>query len=291
MYFWLSCLAAGLCLCLLICTVAQPLSREVADAPAWVARSLARALWPWIFVLSKVCAPFVSWGQRARIERIIKHAGMDQSWKAEHVMAVYCLAFIAGSAMGGATALMVFQATIASAILIVVLAGMAAAILAHLQLRDRVLSRQRAILRMFPFLLDMTTLCVEAGLNLQGALNQAARHGPEGPLRHEIEHALADMRAGVARIDSLRRMAQRIGLTSVDQLVAALSQAEQLGMSLGPLLRAQAEQQRTERFLRAEKLALQAPVKMLIPMVLCIFPCTFLVIGFPIVTKLTQGGL
>jgi len=68
--------------------------------------------------------------------------------------------------------------------------------------------------------------------------------------------------------------------------VTALAQADQLGMSLGPLLRAQAEQRRGERFLRAEKLALEAPVKMLFPMVFCIFPCTFLIIGFPIVVKL-----
>src|SRR5690606_38066942 len=122
--------------------------------------------------------------------------------------------------------------------------------------------------------------------NLQGALQQAAQHGPPGPLRQELRHALADMRAGMPRLEALRYWSNRTGLAAVQQLVTALGQADQLGMSLGPLLRAQSEQRRTERFLRAERLALEAPVKMLFPMVFCIFPCTFLIIGFPIAIKL-----
>ena len=142
------------------------------------------------------------------------------------------------------------------------------------------------MLREFPFLLDMTTLCVEAGLNLNGALTQAATHSPQGYLRHELLHMLADMRTGVSRRDALAELADRTGLPAVKQLAMALIQADQLGMSLGPLLRSQAEQRRAERFLRAEKLAMEAPVKMLFPLVFCIFPCTFLIIGFPIVMKL-----
>jgi len=146
--------------------------------------------------------------------------------------------------------------------------------------------RRRFMQREFPFLLDMATLCVEAGLSLQGALQEAAQHGPPGPLRDELRRSLADMRAGVVRHEALQQLAGRTGLHAVQQLVTALGQADQLGMSLGPLLRAQSEQRRSERFLRAEKLALEAPVKMLFPLVCCIFPCTFLIIGFPIAVKL-----
>jgi len=94
------------------------------------------------------------------------------------------------------------------------------------------------------------------------------------------------MRAGMPRLEAMHRMAARTGLPPLRQLATSLGQADQLGMSLGPLLRAQAEQRRSERFLRAEKLALEAPVKMLFPMVFCIFPCTFLIIGFPLAIKL-----
>src|SRR5690606_21822443 len=121
------------------------------------------------------------------------------------------------------------------------------------------------------------------------ALQEAARHGPPGPLRDELRHSLADMRAGVVRHEALRQLAGRTGLQSVQQWVTVLGQADQLGMSLGPLLRAQSEQRRNERFLRAEKLALEAPVKMLFPLVCCIFPCTFLIIGFPIAVKLIEA--
>jgi tight adherence protein C len=68
-------------------------------------------------------------------------------------------------------------------------------------------------------------------------------------------------------------------------------QGELMGSSIGPILRAQSEQRRTERFQRAEKLALEAPVKMLGPLILCIFPCTFIVIAFPIVVQLLSSGL
>ena len=74
-------------------------------------------------------------------------------------------------------------------------------------------------------------------------------------------------------------------------LVSALVQGEMMGASVGPILRAQSEQRRTERFQRAEKLALEAPVKMLGPLILCIFPCTFIVIGFPIVVQLLKSGI
>ncbi len=149
--------------------------------------------------------------------------------------------------------------------------------------------RQQAMLRELPFLLDMTTLCVEAGLNLQGALQQAVRYGPEGPLRDELHQALNDMRAGRARIEALTLMAKRTGLEALSSLVAALAQADQTGASVGPVLRAQAGQRRSERFLRAEEQALKAPVKMLFPMVSCIFPCTFLIIGFPVVSNMLAG--
>src|SRR3546814_7512425 len=107
----------------------------------------------------------------------------------------------------------------------------------------------------------------DLGLNFQGALQQSALHGPEGPLRAELRHALADMRAGVPRLKALDELAERSGLAAVRSLVSALVQADQLGMSLGPLLRSQSEQRRAERFLRAEKQALEAPVKMLFPLV------------------------
>ena len=86
-------------------------------------------------------------------------------------------------------------------------------------------------------------------------------------------------------------MAERLNEPSVANFTSAVIQAESMGMNLGPVLRAQADQRRSERFMRAEKLAMEAPVKMLFPLIAFIFPCTFIVLLFPIAMKLLNSGL
>lgn len=159
-----------------------------------------------------------------------------------------------------------------------------------LWLKDRVAARRSELLKTLPFFLDIITLCVEAGLNLQGAIAQAVAKGPKGVLRDEFQRVLRDIRAGKTRADSLRGMAERINEPGVSTLVSTIIQAESMGMNLGPVLRAQAEQRRSERFIRAEKLAMQAPVKMLLPLIAFIFPCTFIVLFFPIAMRLMSSG-
>ena len=158
-------------------------------------------------------------------------------------------------------------------------------------LRDTIQSRRRELLKALPFFLDIITLCVEAGLNFQGALHQAVLKGPRGVLRDEFQRVLRDVRAGKPRAEALRTLAQRVSEGPVTNFVASVIQAERLGMNLGPVLRAQADQQRVERFLRAEKLAMEAPVKMLFPLIAFIFPCTFIVLFFPIVVRFMEAGI
>ena len=106
-----------------------------------------------------------------------------------------------------------------------------------------------------------------------------------------IIQAVRDVRAGRSRTDALRTLADRMDEAVISSFVAAVIQAEQTGMALGPILRAQAEQRRNERFSRAEKLAMEAPVKLLFPLIAFIFPCTFLVLGFPIAMKFLHMGM
>lgn len=218
----------------------------------------------------------------------MQHAGLEAGWMPEHMAAVLCWSGLFGTA-AVAACIAVLSTEPMQLVWLSGLGGAVAAWWPWRILSNMGTRRRLQMQREFPFLLDMATLCVEAGLSLQGALQEAAQHGPQGPLRDELGRALADMRSGVVRTEALRRWAQRSGLPAVQQLVTALGQADQLGMSLGPLLRAQSEQRRNERFLRAEKLALEAPVKMLFPLVCCIFPCTFLIIGFPIAVKLLEA--
>lgn len=158
-------------------------------------------------------------------------------------------------------------------------------------LRDLLATRKSELLKTLPFYLDIITLCVEAGLNMQGAMHQAVAKGPKGVLRNEVQRVLRDIRAGKGRADSLRGMAERLNEPNVTNFTTAVIQAESMGMNLGPVLRAQADQRRTERFLRAEKLAMEAPVKMLFPLIAFIFPCTFIVLFFPIVMKFMHSGI
>jgi tight adherence protein C len=158
-------------------------------------------------------------------------------------------------------------------------------------LKDQVGTRRREMLKSFPFYLDIITLCVEAGLNMQGAMNQAVAKGPKGAVREELQRVLRDIRAGKSRAPALRAMAERVAEPPVTSFTTAVIQAESMGMNLGPVLRAQADQRRAERFLRAEKLAMEAPVKMLFPLIAFIFPCTFIVLFFPIVMKFMHAGL
>jgi len=158
-------------------------------------------------------------------------------------------------------------------------------------LKDRVALRRRELLKTLPFYIDIITLCVEAGLNVQGALNQAVAKGPKGVLRDEFQRALRDIRAGKPRAESLRNMADRLNEPGATHFTTAVIQAESIGMNLGPVLRAQADQRSTERFQRAEKLAMEAPVKLLFPLIAFIFPCTFIVLFFPIVMKFINAGL
>jgi tight adherence protein C len=157
-------------------------------------------------------------------------------------------------------------------------------------LKDRIDLRRRQALKSLPFMLDLITLCVESGLNLNGAIGQAVDKGPAGALKDEFARLLRDVRAGKPRSEALRELAARMDMPAVSNFVATLIQAEATGMSLGPILRAQADQRRIERFARAEKLAMEAPVKMLFPLIAFIFPCVFAILLFPIVMKFMASG-
>ncbi|MEZ0600649.1 type II secretion system F family protein [Paraburkholderia sp. IW21] len=148
-----------------------------------------------------------------------------------------------------------------------------------------------AILKHLPIYLDFLTLGVEAGLNINGAIQKAVEKGPEGPLRREFEHVLRDLKSGLNRTEALRRFDERQRVKEVTNLVGAVVQAERMGAGLAKTLRFQSVQRRVERFQRAEKQAMEAPVKLVFPLLMFIFPVTFIVLGFPIAMKFVQEGL
>jgi tight adherence protein C len=159
-----------------------------------------------------------------------------------------------------------------------------------LRLREVTKRRQSRFEKDFPFFLDVLVLAMKAGLSFIAALEQAVGSLRAGPVKQEFSRYLRESRAGLSRRAALDRLAARVVLPAVTNFVAAVSQAEQTGGSLGDVLADQARQRRQERFLRAEKLANQAPVKMLLPLIALLFPTTFIIIGFPIVIQLLEAG-
>ena len=156
-------------------------------------------------------------------------------------------------------------------------------------LRDKIKIVEIQVLKGLPNFLDMLTLAIESGCNLTVGINIAVEKIPDSPLKRAFARLLREVRSGRTRIDALRTLEERMDISVVTSLTSALVQAEKTGASLGSVLRSQSTQRTNERFSRAEKLAMEAPVKMLGPLILCIFPCTFVVLGFPIGMKMMNA--
>lgn len=246
-----------------------------------------RLAWWLIHPIAVAIRPWLGARLRAATARTLQQAGLEFQISAEHFQASRVAAALA---FGGFVAWVVDTLGV-TAWGGFAIGGGAGLVYPSLWLADRVRARKRELQKSFPFYLDIVTLCVEAGLNFNGAIQQAVQKGPRGALQDELRRVVRDGRAGQPRADALRAMAERLRDDAVTSWVHTVIQAEQLGMSLGPVLRAQSDHKRTERFLRAEKLAMEAPVKMLLPLIACIFPCTAAVIAFPIVMKLLEIGL
>ena len=154
-------------------------------------------------------------------------------------------------------------------------------------LGGKIKSRQKVILRMIPDTLDLLTISVRAGLGFDAALAKVVEKMP-GPLSDEFRRALAEVRVGKARRDALRDMVPRTNVQPLSNFIGAIIQAEQLGVSISKVLQVQSEQLRIERRQRAEEMAAKAPIKMLFPLVGCIFPSLFVVILGPAIISMVK---
>lgn len=154
--------------------------------------------------------------------------------------------------------------------------------------RRGIAKRRDGIERSLPNALDLITICMEAGLSFDSGVNRVVEK-TKGALADEFARVLQEMQMGKSRRDALRDLAKRVEVRDLAALVAAIVQADQMGMSLAPVLRAQADDLRTRRRQRAEETAMKAPVKMLFPLILCILPSSMLVLLGPgIVVLFTQ---
>ena len=158
--------------------------------------------------------------------------------------------------------------------------GIAGFLLPRVLLERAILKRQQAIVRLLPDSIDLLVVCVEAGLGLDAGMDQVVRR-MSGPVAEEFKRTLDDIAIGGGRMEALRKTAQRTGVSQVSVFVAALYQAELLGVSISHVLRVQSESLRMQRSLRAREEAAKLPLKLLFPMVLCILPSMFVVVLAP----------
>jgi tight adherence protein C len=242
---------------------------------------LLRVVWLPAQVLAWYLGPRLSLAQREAILAKLRKAELDlavspQQWFGARI----ALAGLFAAVFAAMSSLVGYAAPAAA-----VIGGCVGFLWPSIWLRDQIKRNELQILRDLPTYLDVLTLAVEGGCSLTAAIAIAVDKARSGPLRRAFERLLREVRAGKPRVDALRSMQERLDMSAITSLTSAMIQAERTGASLGTVLRAQAIQRTNERFARAEKLAMEAPVKMLGPLITCIFPCTFIILGFPIAMK------
>ena len=160
-----------------------------------------------------------------------------------------------------------------------------------LWLQGAIKKRHLAIMKALPFVLDILTLSVEAGMDFISALQRNCESRKMDALNEELLRMTKEIQVGSSRKQALKSMADRARQPDLKSVAYALIQADELGVSIGSILRIQSEQLRARRFDRAEKLANEAPTKMLGPLMLCIFPAVFIILLGPVLVQAMKGML
>ncbi|RJG39518.1 type II secretion system F family protein [Motilimonas pumila] len=241
-----------------------------------------KPIWPLVRVVAHLVGERLPVDDLETYSRMLRRSGLDFLFTPEQFFSLQMLSSICFSIICWLCLLMLD----AEGALPIVFAGFFGWVFPRISLGDIRKKREQQIIRHLPVYLDFIVMSVEAGLNLSGGITQAVKKGPSGPLKFEFRRVLRDIKAGKPKLESLREMEVRLNIKEITNLVNSLIQAERSGSSMGETLRIQAEQRRVERFQRAEKLALQAPVKLIFPLIAFVFPVTFAVLAFPIAMKL-----
>jgi tight adherence protein C len=222
----------------------------------------------------------------ARVRKQLIQAGEPRGYRPEDILSLQEIGAVVGLLLGLSLALL-FGLKLVWTLFFILLGTFYPLI----WLRDQIQKRQLQILRALPYNLDLLTLAVEAGLDFAAALGKVCERGRPGPFREELQLVLKQLKMGKTREEALKGMVARVDLPPLTLFVTALIQADRMGTSLGRVLRIQSTQLRIERTQRAEKLANEAPVKMLFPLIACIFPTVFMILFGPILFAFMFGNV
>jgi tight adherence protein C len=253
--------------------LAQPLSERV-----------FLPLIAWLGTMAKRVTPL---GMRARIARKLVLAGSPAGMDADKVAAMKVFGGLAGAGTCFGLALL---AGMGGTILTIspFFGALFGWLIPGAGLGQKAINRQDTIRRAMPDTMDLLTISVEAGLGFDAALGHVRRKVP-GALSDEIGRMLHEMQLGVSRVDSFRHLAERTDIEELKGFVLSMIQADNFGISIGKVLRAQAKELRMKRRQRAEEVAMKVPVKMLFPLIFCILPAMFIVMIGPGVIRIVRA--
>jgi tight adherence protein C len=223
-------------------------------------------------------------GTAARLDRLAATAGRPAAWPVPRLVAAKFV--LAGIAAGLGTVVVLARPG-ALAVLLAVVVAVVCWFVPELLLKSRGQERQQAIGLELADTLDQMTIAVEAGLGFESAMARAGRNG-KGPLAEELVRTLQDIAVGQPRRDAYLALADRTGVPDLRRFIRAVVQADAYGVSIADVLRTQAAEMRLKRRQRAEEKAMQIPVKVIFPLILCILPTLFIVLLGPAVLDMVD---
>jgi tight adherence protein C len=256
--------------------------KSVTDLGALILEQSAseRVVRPALAAVAGRLKSFTPAGVVGKLENRIVLAGLEDRWPIERILVVKVLGAATGAAVGW---------YFSGPLLALGTAGLAY-LLPDFALDSAARQRQDQILRELPDAIDHITMSVEAGVGFEGAIARTARAG-RGPMAAELRRALQEMQLGASRTQALRNMAARNDVLDLNTFIGAVVQSEEYGLPIANVLKIQAGELRTRRRQRAEERALKIPVKIVFPLVICIFPSLFIVLLGPAAVRVWRDVL
>jgi len=235
--------------------------------------------------LARLVSSLTPQGTLARLNRLAGKAGRPAAWPVPKLVAAKLVLALVAAVLG----LLVVSGgpgivSVGTAIMVTVVAYF----LPELLLHSRGQERQQAITLELADTLDQMTIAVEAGLGFESAMARAGTNG-KGPLAEELVRTLQDIAVGQPRREAYLALAERTGVNDLARFIRAVVQADAYGVSIADVLRTQAQEMRLKRRQRAEEKAMQIPVKVIFPLILCILPTLFIVLLGPAVMDIVAA--
>jgi len=236
-------------------------------------------------LLARLTRSLTPRGTVARLDRLAGRAGRPAAWPVPRLVAAK---LVLGSVAGALGLLLATSSPGPVTVGAAVLGTVVCYFLPELLLYSRGQERQDAIALELADTLDQMTIAVEAGLGFESAMARAGSNG-KGPLAEELVRTLQDIAVGQPRRDAYLALAERTGVVDLRRFIRAVVQADQYGVSIADVLRTQAAEMRLKRRQRAEEKAMQIPVKVIFPLILCILPTLFIVLLGPAVMDIVDA--